>query len=358
MNAGKALLPVIAIIGVSLAIYTVRASSRHTPSAPPVAAPAVAPFESYIAGAGLVEPQSENIAIGTLVGGVVQEVMVSVGDRVSRGQPLFRIDDRDLRALVMVRQAGVEAAKLQLRRLEAFPRPEDLPPLEARVRQAQAEQDHARREFVRLAEIRDDAISRDERERARLALETADARLASAQAELDRVRAGAWRPDVEIARAQLGSAQAELHSAQVALDRLTVRAPVDATVLQVRVRPGEFAPAGIVNNPLMLLGQTDTLHIRVDIDENDAWRLTPGARARAFLRGNSALATDVQFVRVEPYVVPKRSLTGETSERVDTRVLQVIFSFPRDSLPIYVGQQMDVFVEANASGVVGTMPEE
>ena len=70
------------------------------------------------------------------------------------------------------------------------------------------------------------------------------------------------------------------------------------------------------------------------------------AAAVAFVRGNRDLKTDLKFLRVEPYVVPKRSLTGESTERVDTRVLQVLYSFNREALPVYVGQQMDVFVAA------------
>jgi hypothetical protein len=64
------------------------------------------------------------------------------------------------------------------------------------------------------------------------------------------------------------------------------------------------------------------------------------------MRGNRELQTPAQFVRFEPYVVPKRSLTGDTTERVDTRVLQVLYRFNRGDLPVYVGQQMDVFIEA------------
>jgi hypothetical protein len=44
-------------------------------------------------------------------------------------------------------------------------------------------------------------------------------------------------------------------------------------------------------------------------------------------------------------VVPKRSLTGDSTERVDTRVLQVIYAISDDKLPLFVGQQMDVFIE-------------
>jgi hypothetical protein len=105
----------------------------------------------------------------------------------------------------------------------------------------------------------------------------------------------------------------------------------------------------------MLLGEVSVLHVRVDIDENDAWRLKQNSRARAFIRGNRDLATDLSFVRVEPYVVPKRSLTGESTERVDTRVLQVLYSFPAGAIPVYVGQQMDVFIEADPIGQASTL---
>ena len=121
---------------------------------------------------------------------------------------------------------------------------------------------------------------------------------------------------------------------------------VDGEVLQVKVRPGEYAQAGPLATPLMLLGDVSKVHVRVDIDENDAWRFRPGAKAQAFVRGNRDLQAALEFVRVEPYVVPKRSLTGESTERVDTRVLQVLYSFDPRELPVYVGQQMDVFVEA------------
>src|SRR5688572_17226025 len=96
----------------------------------------------------------------------------------------------------------------------------------------------------------------------------------------------------------------------------------------------------------MLLGNTKTLHVRVDVDENDAWRVRADAKATGYVRGNRDLRTDLKFVRIEPYVVPKRSLTGDTTERVDTRVLQVLYAFDRSELPVYVGQLMDVFIDA------------
>ena len=103
-------------------------------------------------------------------------------------------------------------------------------------------------------------------------------------------------------------------------------------MLQVNIRPGEFAQAGVSGTPLLILGNVDPLHVRVDIDENDAWRFRKGGKAVAFLRGNRNFSTELTLAYVEPYVVPKRSLTGDSTERVDTRVLQVLYSFDRSKL--------------------------
>ncbi len=106
--------------------------------------------------------------------------------------------------------------------------------------------------------------------------------------------------------------------------------------------------AGIVQTPLILLGSAaDDLNVRVDVDENDAWRISPSAPASASLRGNPLMKVPLKFVRFEPFVVPKRSLTGDSTERVDTRVLQILYRFKRSDLnaSIYVGQQMDVSIE-------------
>ena len=95
----------------------------------------------------------------------------------------------------------------------------------------------------------------------------------------------------------------------------------------------------------MLLGRTSELQLRADVDEDNASRVKPGCEAVAFIKGSRSASLPLRFVRIEPYVLPKRSLTGESGERVDTRVLQVIFRFDRSTTPVYVGQQMDVFLK-------------
>jgi hypothetical protein len=177
-------------------------------------------------------------------------------------------------------------------------------------------------------------------------VQTAEAQLAEAQADLALLKAGTWAPDIEIAKANVASAAAQVQQTQTDIDRLTVRSPVTGEVLQLNVRVGEYAQIGRLETPLMIVGSTDVLQVRVDVDENDAWRIKSGARAQAFLRGNKHLNTGLEFVRFEPYVVPKKSLTGGSTERVDTRVLQLLYSFERSKLPVFVGQQIDVFIEA------------
>src|SRR3954470_18703797 len=353
----KILLPLLALIGVAFAIYTVKAGNKAVPVSKPVAEPALAPFPSYVAGSGLIESSTENIAVGTHVAGVVQEVLSKVGDTVKAGAELFRIDDRELKATLGVREAALLSAKAELERLKNQPRPEEIPLAEAKVREAQATLENNKIVLAKWQRVEDPrAVSPEELRQAKLGVEIADAKVKQFQADLALLKAGAWGPDKDIAKARVASAQAQVDAAKTDLDRLTVRAPVDGRLLQVKIRTGEFAQMGVLQEPLMLLGRTAVLHIRVDVDENEASRVRPGARAVAYVRGNSSITTPLKFVRIEPYIVPKRSLTGDTTERVDTRVLQVIYSFEPRDLPVYVGQQMDVYVDAPPVGTSATAP--
>ena len=162
------------------------------------------------------------------------------------------------------------------------------------------------------------AITRDDYNKRKYAAESAKARLAQAEANLAELKDGGG-PDLAIDKANVQSAQAAVDYDQVQIDRLTVRAPIDGQLLQVNVHVGEFATAGQLDTPLMLMGNVDKLVVRTDIDENDAWRWKPNSHATANLRGNREIKADLTFVRVEPYVIPKKSLTGDSTERVDTR---------------------------------------
>ena len=174
-------------------------------------------------------------------------------------------------------------------------------------------------------------------------LAAAEAQLAQARANLALLKAGAWEADKAVARSAVAQAEAQVKQTRTDLDRRIVRAPIAATVIQVNLRPGEFVGTP-PNQPLIVLGDTDVLHVRVDIDENDIHRFHPGMKAVAKLRGDPSREFPMQFVRVEPYVVPKKALTGDNTERVDTRVLQVVYEIDPRNTPLFIGQQVDVFL--------------
>ncbi|WP_005033488.1 efflux RND transporter periplasmic adaptor subunit [Holophaga foetida] len=306
------ILPIVAGVGLLFATAVALRSNTKKPAAIPIAQPAEAPYTSYLGGAGLVEASNDNISIGTSLPGIVKLVSVKVGDKVKAGQSLFQIDDREQRADMAVKQG-------------------DLAKAEAALQEALASQKDTAAQFALVKDAKGSAVSVDDIQKRQNAAILGDAKVQSARAA------------VQYARANLATTQS-------ALERLTVRAPMAGEVLQVNVRPGEYAATGVLDTPLVRLGSLEQLHIRVDIDENDAWRFKPGTRATAFLRGNRDIKAAVTFARVEPYVTPKTSLTGSSSERVDTRVLQVIYSFERSALPVYVGQQMDVFIETPEGG--------
>jgi multidrug efflux pump subunit AcrA (membrane-fusion protein) len=304
----KYVLPLIAVAGVVFGVYVVRTGSRPVPVAQPVVDPSEPPFARYIAGAGIVEAATENIGISTPIPGMVTDIPVKVGQQVSAGDLLFKIDTRDLEAELKVREAALEVAR-------------------AKVPEAQSNVDDTRQMYEIYQAVSDArAITQEELGKRKFALAGAESRLAQAKADV-------------------GSAEAQIAQTRTEIDRRRVTAPVTGQVLQLKIHVGEYAQVGPLSTPLMVLGETRQVNVRTDIDEDDAWRFSTNARAIAYVRGNPKLSTPLTFVRVEPYVVPKRSLTGDSMERVDTRVLQVLFGFRRDQLQVYVGQQMDVYIE-------------
>lgn len=341
------LIPLLAIAGMIFAIYSVVKSSAPQAPALPVVDPPTAPYTAFVAGSGLIEASTQNISVGTPIGGTVVKLGAIVGEHVKAGDLLFKIDSRDLEAQLLVREAALGSAVKNVTMLESMPRVEEIPPAEARVEAARMNLEDAKTQLELFEKINDPrARSEDELSRRRFAMSTAKARLAEAEADLLLLRAGTWKPELEVARADAERARAEVEQIKTEIERRMIKSPVDGKVLQVNVRLGEFAQAGALTTPLVLVGGVDPLHVRVDVDENDAWRVTKGAKAIAYLRGNKDISTELSFVRAEPYVIPKRSLTGEATERVDTRVLQLIYAFEPKNLPVYVGQQMDVYIEA------------
>jgi multidrug efflux pump subunit AcrA (membrane-fusion protein) len=267
-------------------------------------------FEHTIAAVGLIEPSSESIAIGSHRSGVVTKVKVRAGEQVAKGQILFTLDHRDLDASRKVSFARIAQSTAEIGSTRAL-----LDQAKRRLDSANALQDPR-------------ALSAEERADRASEVARLDAQLASSEAAI-------------------ALAKAELESVETEITRSTVTAPIDATVLQVRVRQGEFIEGGSTADPRLVVGLIDPLHLRADIDEFEIARLKSGAQAIATPRGDAGRRFELEFVRYEPLVIPKRSLTGDSTERVDTRILQAIYRVKAPDSKLFVGQQMDVFIESN-----------
>lgn len=307
------------VVAVLLIVYAIISSFGGRPQAvlrEPELKPAQSPARAVVAGAGLVQPPGELIGLGAPVGGIVSRVAVTVGDVVKARQLVFEIDAQEVQAEIQAQSVALDVARRNLN-----------------VARIEEREQHA---LLDIDESIDDegAVNHEERTRRRFAYAIAHARAV-------------------VAAGNVEQAARNLSRARTVLTRHQVRAPLDAVVLKVNARPGEFAPAAQLAEPLVTLGRTGALQAKIDIDEADIPRLAVGAPAQISVRGRDAAPVQARFVRVEPLVIPKRSLTNSGSERVDTRVLQVIFELPPDSQGFYVGQQVDAYVPATAPDEAG-----
>jgi len=297
----------LALGGVVLTIAALWGANKKALAPPPAEQPPTSPYPVTVAAAGIIEAVNENVRIAPPVSGLVTAVYVVVDEPVKKGDPLFLLDDRELRAQLNTKTQALPPAAAKIAEQAIH-----LKDLQDQLRRLQAVQDRR-------------AVSEDDVQRKWHEVEVAKRGLIRARA------------DLQLARTERDEVEALLH-------RLTVRAPRDGTILQVNIRAGEYATVNS-GDPVMLLGETELLQVRADIDEVNAPQVVPGSPAVAYLKGYTDKSIPLTFDRIEPFIVPKRSLTGENQERVDTRVLQVIYRFEKPSFPVYVGQQVDVYIE-------------
>jgi RND family efflux transporter MFP subunit len=292
LNKTKGLkLPLIAMAGLVFAVVTVFGRPAE-PKSEPLVTPPTSSYQSAIAGIGVVEPQSEVISIGIDLQGLVRIVHVKVGDKVEAGAPLFTLDEREIDAQIKTLDTSLTAAKIQAQDAAA--------------------------QFALVKNIEDKrAVAIDDVNRRKFAS--------------------------SLAKARIAEVEAQLLQAQTTKERLTIKAPIAGEILSVNVRPGEMV-GQMGSEPLMRMGDTSILHVRAEIDEENTGKINSTAKAKGIKRGDTKTEIPLTFVRFEPFVRPKQNLAA-AGQRVDTRVLQVIYAIGETSNPPFVGEQMDVFID-------------
>lgn len=294
-------IPILALLGI-LASLAMVYKGLSKPIVPPLLfEPARSPYPHSIAAEGVIEAQAENINIGPAFSELIMEVYHCVGDEVKKGEPLFKLDTRRFEAELHKAQEEERSAKTDLENKE--------------------------KQFSYYHRLKDKA------------------------AVSEQAFTVAYY-DYELAKNRLATAGAAVQVFKTEMERSITRAPCDGKILQAgHAKVGEYANANPFDNiPTMVFGEVNRYQMRIDIDETDAWRYKKGAAATAFVRGNPQIAIPLIFDYLEPFMIPKKTLSGSNLDRVDTRVLQVVYEFSKEAYPIYVGQSLDIFIETEPIG--------
>jgi HlyD family secretion protein len=358
----RTLVFVFAIAGFIAGIVAAYVYGRQQAPQPPVFSPAANPYARGVYAQGIVEsdqPAGENINVYPNVAGAVITVSAREGAAVKAGDVLLTIDDSVQRATAAQLAAQAEAAAAMLDELRSEPRKETLDVASAQVGAAAASLKMAQDQFDKQQKafaIDAKAVSKDTLDNAANALKVARANLDVVTRQYNLTRAGAWIYDIRNQQKQVDALRKAAASADALVAQYTIRAPTDGVVLSVNAAQGSYvSPLGVYEPyaksqaPVLVIGSpAGQLAVRCYVDEILIDRLPDPhvLRARMFVRGTHVEAP-LEFMRIQPYVSPKLELSDQRTERVDVRVLPVIF---RVALPkgtrLYPGQLVDVYIAA------------
>ena len=277
------------------ASYSIYTNPKHLPKEP-IIIPPTTEYKVTIAGIGVVEPKSELIKLSTEIPGLVSQINVNKNDYVKAGDVLFLIDERDINARINT--------------------------IEAQLKSAEINEKNAAEQFNSINSITDKrAIAKDDYNNRKY--------------------------NSQLAKSKIEEIKMQLEQAKVTKDKLQVKAPIDGKILEVNIRLGEYATSA--DGKLIVMGDVSKLYVRVEIDEEELSTFNPHSKAEGVLRSNPQDRIPLEFVYFEPHVQPKINL-AVSGQRVDTRVLQVVYALPNKKREIYVGQQMDVFIDDQEGG--------
>ncbi|MFM0326543.1 HlyD family secretion protein [Caballeronia glebae] len=358
----RIILFLLAFTGFAAGMFAAYVYGIQQPPQPPVFDPASNPYARGVYANGIVESEQsagENVNVYPEVAGPVTQIFVHEGQAVHAGDALIAIDDTVQRATSAQAAAQADAGQALLDELRAQPRAETLDVSKAQVDAAAANLKMAQDQYEkqrRAFEIDPKAVSRDAMDNARNAWKVAQANLDVSSRQYRLTQAGAWTYDIRNQEKQVEALRRAQAAAAALLGKYAVRASADGIVLSINAARGAYvSPQGVYESytqgqsPVVVLGSgPEKLAVRCYVDEILINRLPDLHRlkARMFVRGTK-IEAPLEFMRVQPYVSPKIQLSDQRTERVDVRVLPVIFRIAQpDGVRLYPGQMVDVYIAA------------
>ncbi len=292
----------------------------------------------------VVEPISQVIALRAERSGRIVSIAKQAGERVTIGESLVTLDDTIARATVALRRADLKLARANLADLNAWTRSEERQQARAAVDKAKARHERAKREHDRIAALHAQSQAADtEFNEAVEDLRLAEAELESKLAAARMSEAGPTPDDLAIAEANVEQAQAALKLAEADLDKHVIRSPIDGHVLYRHLEPGEIFDIDAEQQPPILsLGNVDRIRLRAEVDEADISRVFVGQSVMASTDALADVILRGTVVHMEGMMGRKSIRTQSTTERLDTKVREVLIDLGDDCPPMTVDLQLTV----------------
>lgn len=274
---GAAALAVVVLVGV-LATRDTSAATEAPVRLVPVARRTLS---SNVQATGLVRARTgAEVKVGARISGRVERLFANVGDRVKKGAPIAKLDDRDLRARAAKAAADLAAARAQLSVVRRGARPEEIQEVAATVAQAEAEERLAEAQARRTGGLVEKGYAgQEEGERAQRDVAVAQAKTSAARSRLELARRRYVDEDVALAEARVQQAEASLAEAQALVSFATLTAPIDGVIAQVSTQEGETVSAGMSAPTFVTLIDLDRLEVAAYVDEVDVGRVRVGQKA-------------------------------------------------------------------------------
>ena len=298
--------------------------------------------EVLFSAAGLTEPRSRTVQIISEIAGKIEKIHVRAGDAVKQGDLLVEVSHDLQKAQVELGRAAVDRSMAELTRLKNGERSEEREILKAQLAEAHAMAKVADFELQRVSQIRSEAAATD-REMAQYqsARDQATARERAASMRLALVEAGARPEDIQRAEAAVREARAQLAAAESQLEKTSLRSPIDGMIVYRYREPGETVITEIPT-PILSVGDRSRLHIRVDVDEMDIGRVWMGQEVYAMASAFAEQRFAGRVIHIEPTLGRKNFRTDRPTEKMDTRVQEVVVELDdADEIPLEL--QMDVW---------------
>jgi HlyD family secretion protein len=306
----------------------------------------VAPVSgNAVAGNGIIEPADRETKVATQLGGRIKTIFVHEGDVVTKGAPLAELENATEKAQLAAAEGDVEEARAELTRTLRGMRQEDVDAVVADTESQKARAALSKESLARTEQLaKGGAATADELDRARRQAEQ-DARTLEAQeARRKAAVAGSRAEDILVARTKVAAMAARRDQAKASLDRLTVTAPIDGEILQLKYRAGEYIAPG-ASDPLAVMGDTRKLRVRMDVDERDIGKLAVGAHAFVTLNAFPDRRVPGKVVEIGKRMGRKNVRTDDPTERIDTKILEVVIELD-DKAGLVPGLRVTSYVEA------------